>query len=171
MLKKLNVNNILLLVTIFFLCKNVYSQNVTINKTILIDATIRHLKTDNEPRGYLRTPNHVDQINFIKTDSNRYRENTILIQINGGDLIFFENLKKVSLENIEQPYEILNFYEFLLFSDKEFKKKHPDKHHLLFYRTYLMDFKVTNLFIKVLNNNTNEIEYYKADLGYSSIAR
>ena len=163
MQKRKNVINLLIFCVLsIFTISEVNGQVKYINENIILDLS------DVDKR-------EIHSIKKLKSDQvftyEKYPDKDVIninIDIDGHGHLYFILIDKVNQSEIKEDFiEFITLNRFLYYFDSIFVRQNYEKAHLFSSRLYLLDYVFKNLYIKTLNEETGEVEYYKSDFVYT----
>lgn len=151
MKNRTNIIKFCLLLFYLLLSTDSLSQKVNIDNSIIIDTSL------------------ID-INHEITSSellHMYNVNTLFYALNDLDYLYFHIIKAIDIKDIKSPLDTFSLFDFLSFCDEKFQSTATESTQWQFNpRFYIEDFIFNNLYLKVLNDTANEINYYKVNFAY-----
>ena len=153
MRQKQNVLKYLSITLFLLISTSILAQKkVIIDNSIILDTTI-------VDKNY-----EISESEHINND----KENIMFYSLNYQNNLHFFILSAVSIKDIKNPYNTFSFSEFFTFCEDKFKET-ATKNTMwqINPKAYLSNFQFNNLYIKVLNNKTKEVIYYKVHLKHS----
>lgn len=160
--KKKVINVLIFCIMSFFTMSQVNGQVKYIEDNIILDLT------DVDKR-------EIHSIRKIKSDQvftyEKYLDKDVIninIDIDGHGHLYFILVDKVNPSEIKEDFiEFITLNRFLYYFDSIFVRQNWEQAHFFSSRLYLRDYVFQNLYIKTLNEETGEIEYYKSDFVYT----
>ncbi len=147
-----HVHKYILITFILLVSNSMFSQKIVIDNYIIIDPLLQ----DEETKSL-----------SSKHYQNEEYENTWWFLHNRTEVLYFDIIQSVYIKEIIDPIEDLSIAGFIRLAEQRYKETDTLKNRLYWHRGYLSDFIFNNLYIKILNTETNKAEYFKVNFSYA----